>query len=206
MTDSSIIAAPRTASRRRHTGETEVALDLILDGTGASTIETGVGFLDHMLTLLARHALIDLTVKAVGDTHVDFHHVTEDIGIVLGQALEEALGDKRGIVRYGACLLPMDEALARVALDLSGRPMLVWNVDFRWPKVGEIDTELFREFFQAVASNARMTLHVARLEGFNDHHVAEACFKGFGRALRQAIEIDARAADAIPSTKGNLTG
>ncbi|MEM7565741.1 MAG: imidazoleglycerol-phosphate dehydratase HisB [Pseudomonadota bacterium] len=198
--------APRTASRQRRTGETEVSLDIALDGTGTASIETGVGFLDHMLTLLARHALIDLTVRAKGDTHVDFHHVTEDIGIVLGQALEEALGEKRGITRYGSCLLPMDEALARVALDLSGRPMLVWNVAFNWPKVGEMDTELFREFFQAIASNARMTLHVARLEGFNDHHVAEACFKGFGRALRQAIAIDARAADAIPSTKGNLVG
>lgn len=196
----------RTASRSRTTGETDIALTLDLDGTGASTIETGVGFLDHMLTLLAKHALIDVTVTAKGDTHVDFHHVTEDIGIVLGQALEEAIGDKRGIARYGACLLPMDEALAQVALDLSGRPMLVWDVAFNRAKVGEMDTELFREFFQAIASNARMTLHVKRLEGFNDHHVAEACFKGFGRALRQAIEIDSRARDAIPSTKGNLVG
>ena len=196
----------RTATRARRTAETDVALTLDLDGTGASKIETGVGFLDHMLTLLARHALVDLDVRATGDTHVDFHHVTEDIGIVLGQALEEAWGEKRGIARYGACLLPMDEALAQVALDLSGRPMLVWHVDFGRAKVGEMDTELFREFFQAVASNARMTLHMRRLEGFNDHHVAEACFKGFGRALRQAVAIDARAADAIPSTKGNLTG
>ena len=196
----------RTATRSRRTAETEVDLDLDLDGSGASTIETGVGFLDHMLTLLARHALVDLNVRATGDLKVDFHHLTEDVGIVFGQALEEAWGEKRGIARYGACLLPMDEALAQVALDLSGRPMLVWNVEFARPKVGEMDTELFREFFQAVASNARMTLHVRRLEGFNDHHVAEACFKGFGRALRQAVAIDPRAADAIPSTKGNLTG
>ena len=197
---------PRTATRARKTGETEIALSLDLDGTGAAEIATGVGFLDHMLTLLARHALIDLEVEAKGDTHVDFHHLTEDVGIVLGQAIEEAVGDKRGITRYGACLLPMDEALAQVALDLSGRPMLVWDVDFVRAKVGEMDTELFREFFQAVASNARMTLHVKRLEGFNDHHVAEACYKGFGRALRQAVEIDPRAKDAIPSTKGNLVG
>ena len=197
---------PRTASRDRSTAETAIALSLSLDGSGCSQIDTGVGFLDHMLTLLAKHALIDLDVRAKGDTHVDFHHLTEDVGIVLGQALEEAVGDKRGIRRYGASLLPMDEALVRVALDLSGRPMLVWDAPFNRAKVGEMDTELFREFFQAVASNARMTLHVKRLEGLNDHHVAEACFKGFGRALREAVETDPRAADAIPSTKGNLVG
>lgn len=199
-------APNRTSRQHRRTGETEVRLALDLDGTGRSSIKTGAGFLDHMLTLLAKHALIDLDVEASGDTHVDYHHLTEDVGIVLGQALEAAVGEKRGVARYGSCLLAMDEALAQVALDLSGRPMLVWSVEFARPKVGEMDTELFREFFQAVASNARMTLHVTKQAGFNDHHIAEACFKGFGRALRQAVEIDPRASDAIPSTKGNLVG
>ena len=194
----------RQAKKTRKTAETEVTVSLDLDGTGRYDNRTGVGFFDHMLDQLARHALIDLTVVAEGDRHIDDHHTVEDAGIVLGQALLEALGDKRGIRRYGACLLPMDDALVRAALDLSGRPYLVWKVDFTAPAIGAFDVELVREFFTAFAMNARMTLHVERLGGINAHHVAEAAFKAVARALREAVEPDPRRADDVPSTKGAL--
>ena len=194
----------RQATVKRKTSETAIEVCLDLDGTGRAEIETGVGFLDHMLDLLARHSLIDLTVKAKGDLHIDFHHTAEDVGIALGQALKEALGDKRGITRYASLDMPMDETLTRVALDISGRPYLVWRVEFSRPKVGEMDTELFREWFQAFAVNAGLTLHVECLYGDNNHHIAESCFKGLARALRAAVAIDERRADAIPSTKGAL--
>jgi imidazoleglycerol-phosphate dehydratase len=194
----------RQAKQTRKTAETEVTVTLDVDGTGRYENRTGVGFFDHMLDQLARHALIDLTVHAKGDLHIDDHHTVEDVGIVLGQALDEALGDKRGIRRYGACLLPMDDALVRAALDLSGRPFLVWKVDFTAAKIGSFDSELVREFFTAFAMNARMTLHVERLDGINAHHVAEAAFKAVARSLRDAVEPDPRRADAVPSTKGAL--
>jgi imidazoleglycerol-phosphate dehydratase len=188
----------------RKTNETEVAVRVNLDGQGDYQIDTGIGFLDHMLAQLARHALIDLEVTAKGDLHIDAHHTTEDTGIAVGQALDRALGARKGIQRYGHAYLPMDEALSRVALDLSGRAFLVWRVAFQRDKVGSFDTELFREFFQALAGNARMTLHVETLYGENDHHVAESCFKALARALRAAVEIDPRKADQVPSTKGAL--
>ena len=188
----------------RKTNETEVAVRVNLDGSGDYQIDTGIGFLDHMLAQLARHALIDLEVAAKGDLHIDAHHTTEDTGIAIGQALDRALGARKGIQRYGHAYLPMDEALSRVALDLSGRAFLVWRVAFQRDKVGSFDTELFREFFQALAGNARMTLHVETLYGANDHHVAESCFKALARALRAAVEIDPRKADQVPSTKGAL--
>ena len=194
----------RVAEINRATNETRIGLRLALDGTGAADIVTGIGFLDHMLTALARHALFDLRVRAEGDLHVDFHHTTEDVGIVLGQALAQAVGDKRGIRRYGHAVVPMDEALVDAAVDLSGRPFLAWNVDFERDKIGEMDTELFQEFFRAFAMNALMTLHVSQRAGHNAHHVAEACFKAVARALRQATEPDPRAAGVIPSTKGSL--
>ena len=194
----------RTATLTRTTSETDIALTLNLDGTGASDIATGIGFLDHMLMALARHALFDLTVRAKGDLHIDFHHTTEDVGIVLGAALAQALGDKRGIRRFGHALVPMDEALAEAAVDISGRPLLVWDVAFVQPKIGEMDTELFEEFFRALATNAAVTLHVTRRAGHNAHHVAESCFKAAARALRMAAEPDPRTAGAIPSTKGAL--
>jgi imidazoleglycerol-phosphate dehydratase len=194
----------RIATLTRQTSETDIALTLDLDGTGRADIATGIGFLDHMLTALARHGLFDLTVRAKGDLHIDFHHTTEDVGIVLGRAVAQALGDKRGIARFGQALVPMDEALAEVAIDISGRPFLVWNVAFERPKIGEMDTELFEEFFRALATNAAITLHVTRRAGHNAHHVAESCFKATARALRMAVAIDRRAADAIPSTKGSL--
>jgi imidazoleglycerol-phosphate dehydratase len=194
----------RTASISRTTSETDISLTLDLDGAGRAEVATGIGFLDHMLTALARHALIDLTVKASGDLHIDFHHTTEDVGIVLGQALARALGDKRGITRFGHALLPMDEALVEAAVDISGRPYLAWSVEFERPKIGEMDTELFEEFFRALAMNALVTLHVTQRAGRNAHHVAEAAFKAVARALRMAIEADSRAAGAIPSTKGAL--
>ena len=194
----------RTATLTRTTSETDIALTLDLDGTGTSDIATGIGFLDHMLTALARHALFDLTVRAKGDLHIDFHHTTEDVGIVLGAALAQALGDKRGIRRFGHALVPMDEALAEAAVDISGRPLLVWDVAFVQPKIGEMDTELFEEFFRALATNAAVTLHVTRRAGHNAHHVAESCFKAAARALRMAAEPDPRTAGAIPSTKGAL--
>jgi imidazoleglycerol-phosphate dehydratase len=194
----------RQARKTRKTAETEVTVTLDLDGSGRYDNRTGVGFFDHMLDQLARHALFDLTVRAEGDRHIDDHHTVEDTGIVLGQALDEALGDKRGIRRYGACLLPMDDTLVRAALDLSGRPHLVWKVAFTAPRIGAFDAELVREFFTALAMNARMTLHVERLDGVNSHHIAEAAFKAVARALREAVEPDPRRADAVPSTKGAL--
>ncbi len=194
----------RRAEITRATSETDIRVSLDLDGTGQATIATGVGFLDHMLTALARHALLDLTVQAKGDLHIDDHHTTEDVGIVIGQAIRQALGDKRGIRRYGAALIPMDEALAEAALDVSGRPFLAWSVAFQRPKIGTFDTELVEEFFRALAFNAGVTLHVTLKAGTNAHHVAEACFKALARALRQAVEPDPRAGGAIPSTKGAL--
>jgi imidazoleglycerol-phosphate dehydratase len=194
----------RKAEVTRKTGETEITVRLDLDGTGAHDCRTGVGFFDHMLDQLARHALIDLHVRAKGDLHIDDHHTVEDTGIALGKALAQALGAKTGIRRYGACLLPMDEALVQAALDLSGRPFLVWSLELPAAKIGSFDGELVREFFTALAMNAGMTLHVARLEGANSHHVAEAAFKAVARALREAVEIDPRRAGAVPSTKGIL--
>jgi imidazoleglycerol-phosphate dehydratase len=194
----------RTATLTRTTSETDISLTLNLDGSGQADIATGIGFLDHMLTALARHGLFDLKVRAKGDLHIDFHHTTEDVGIVLGQAFARALGDKRGIRRFGHALVPMDETLAEAAVDISGRPFLAWNVSFERPKIGEMDTELFEEFFRALAFNALVTLHVTRRAGHNAHHVAEACFKATARALRMATELDPRALDAIPSTKGAL--
>jgi len=194
----------RTASIARTTSETDIQASLVLDGTGQVQVATGIGFLDHMLTALGRHALFDLAVAAKGDLHIDFHHTTEDVGIVLGQCLRQALGEKRGIRRYGQALIPMDEALAEAAVDISGRPFLAWSVPFARPKIGEMDTELFEEFFRAFAFNAGITLHVTLKAGTNAHHVAEACFKALARSLRMAVEIDPRAAEAVPSTKGVL--
>ena len=194
----------RAATLTRTTSETDITLSLDLDGTGRAEIDTGIGFLDHMLTALARHALIDLSVRAKGDLHIDFHHTTEDVGIVLGQALARALGDKRGVRRFGHAVVPMDEALAEAAIDLSGRPFLAWTADFPRDKVGEMDTELFEEFFRAFATNGMLALHVTVRAGRNAHHIAEACFKATARALRMAVEPDPRAAGAIPSTKGSL--
>ncbi|RAP41437.1 imidazoleglycerol-phosphate dehydratase [Rhodovulum viride] len=194
----------RTAKITRKTAETDISVEIGLDGTGRYDIATGVGFFDHMLDQLARHSLIDMTVRCQGDTHIDDHHSVEDVGIALGQALAKALGDKRGIRRYGSCLLPMDDALVRAALDLSGRPYLVWSVDFPTQKIGGFDTELVREFFQALSTHGGITLHVDGLHGINSHHIAEAAFKAVARALRDAVETDPRKADAIPSTKGAL--
>ncbi len=198
------MTAPRTAAITRSTAETAITVRLALDGTGQVRAGTGIGFLDHMLTALGRHALFDLEVEAKGDLHIDFHHTTEDVGIVIGQALRQALGDKRGIRRYGQALLPMDEALAEAAVDISGRPFLAWSVPFARDKVGEMDTELFEEFFRALAFNAGITLHVTLKAGTNAHHVAEVCFKALARSLRMAVEADPRSPDAIPSTKGVL--
>jgi len=194
----------RKATQSRKTAETAIEVKLNLDGTGQYDNRTGVGFFDHMLDQLARHSLIDLTIKAGGDTHIDDHHTVEDVGIALGRALVEALGDKRGIRRYGACLLAMDDTLVRAALDLSGRPHLVWEVTFTAPRIGSFDTELVREFFTAFAMNGGITLHVDGLRGVNSHHIAEAAFKAVARALREAVEADPRKGDAIPSTKGTL--
>ena len=196
----------RRAEVSRTTAETALVVKLDLDGSGRHDNQTGVGFFDHMLDQLARHALFDLETRATGDLHVDDHHTVEDIGIALGRALAEALGDKRGIRRYGACHLAMDDALVRAALDLSGRPFLVWKVDFPSPRIGGFDVELVREFFTALAMNARMTLNVALLDGANSHHIAEAAFKSVARALRAAVEPDPRAEGAVPSTKGTLSG
>ena len=198
------LTPPRRAEITRETAETAIRVALDLDGSGRAEIATGVGFLDHMLTALARHSLIDMAIAAKGDLHIDFHHTAEDVGIVIGQALRRALGDKRGIRRYGAALLPMDEALAECAIDISGRPFLAWSVPFARDKVGEMDTELFEEFFRALAFNAGITMHMTLKAGTNAHHVAEACFKAAARALRQATEPDPRAGGAIPSTKGVL--
>ena len=194
----------RTATVKRKTRETEVSVSIDLDGTGRAEIATGVGFLDHMLDQVARHGLLDLKVSAKGDLEIDQHHTTEDVGIVIGQALRKALGDARGIARYADVHLPMDEALTRCAIDVSGRPYLVWKVTFTRPRIGDFDTELFREFFQALATNAGITLHVENLYGRNNHHIAETCFKALARALRSAVAIDPRQAGRVPSTKGSL--
>jgi imidazoleglycerol-phosphate dehydratase len=196
----------RKAEIRRKTKETDIAVAVDLDGTGKAAISTGIGFLDHMLEQVARHGLIDLRIKAAGDLHIDQHHTAEDVGIALGQALKKALGDMKGITRYADVALPMDESLTRCAVDISGRPYLVWRVKFSRGKIGAFDTELVHEFFQALAQNAGMTLHVENLYGRNNHHIAESCFKGLGRVLRTAFAIDPRNAKAIPSTKGTLAG
>lgn len=194
----------RKAEVVRKTAETDIVLSVDLDGTGASKISTGVGFLDHMLELLSRHAMIDLTVQAKGDTHVDFHHTTEDIGIALGQACRKALGDMKGLTRYADVHMPMDETLTRVAIDVSGRPFLVWRTAFPAPKIGEFDSELVREFFQGFATHAAVTLHVETLYGANAHHIAESCFKGLARCLKLAFALDPRAGDRLPSTKERI--
>ena len=194
----------RRATITRATAETDITVEIDLDGTGTYRNATGVGFFDHMLDQLARHALIDMKVTAKGDLHIDDHHTVEDTGIALGQALAQAMGDKRGIRRYGSCLLPMDDALVRAALDLSGRPFLVWDVPMTAPKIGTFDTELVREFFQALSTHGGITLHVHLLHGLNSHHIAEAAFKAVARSLRDALETDPRKADAVPSTKGTL--
>jgi imidazoleglycerol-phosphate dehydratase len=196
----------REATVSRKTKETSIEVRVDLDGTGIYDISTGIGFLDHMLEQLSRHSLMDLHVRAEGDLHIDFHHTTEDTGIAIGEAVCEALGDRRGITRYGSAYAPMDETLTRVALDISARPYLIWRVAFTKPKLGDMDTELFKEWFQAFAQAAGITLHVETLYGENNHHLVESCFKALARALRTATTIDARAADAIPSTKGVLGG
>ena len=196
----------RTATVTRQTRETDISVTVNLDGAGVYDVETGIGFLDHMLEQLSRHSLIDLRVRAVGDLHIDFHHTTEDTGIAIGEAFSKALGDRKGIARFGQALSPMDETLTRIVLDASNRPYLVWNVAFARDKVGDMDTELFKEWFQAFGQAAGLTLHVECLYGDNNHHIVESCFKGLARALRQAIETDPRKADAVPSTKGVLGG
>lgn len=196
----------RTATITRNTSETRVAVTLNLDGTGVFDIETGVGFFDHMLEQLSRHSLIDLHVRTQGDLHIDQHHTVEDTGLAIGQALAQALADKRGIRRYGSALSPMDETLTRVSLDISGRPWLVWKTQFSQKRLGEMDTELFQHWFHSFAQTAGITLHVETLHGENNHHIAESAFKGLARALREAVEIDPRKGDAIPSTKGTLGG
>ena len=196
----------RRATIDRKTTETEISVSVGLDGTGSFDVKSGVGFLDHMLEQLSRHSLIDITFRAKGDTHIDFHHTTEDSGIALGQAVAQSLGDRKGIRRYASVHLPMDETLTRAAVDVSGRPYLVWKVEFTKPKIGEFDTDLVREWFQAFAMNSGITLHMETLYGGNNHHIAESCFKALARALREAIEIDPRQKDRIPSTKGSLKG
>ena len=204
-----ILATPGSGGRRafvaRATKETRIAAAINLDGTGKYDIKTGIGFLDHMLEQLSRHSLIDITLRAEGDLHIDYHHTTEDSGIVLGECLMKALGDRAGIRRYGAAHIPMDETLTEVALDASNRPYLIWKVSFSKPKLGTMDTELFKEWFQAFAQSAGITLHVENIYGENNHHIVESCFKGLARALRQAVEIDPRRAGAVPSTKGTLS-
>jgi imidazoleglycerol-phosphate dehydratase len=202
----SLTDAQRAASLTRKTSETEVTIHLDLDGSGQVRAETGIGFFDHMLAALGRHALFDLDVVARGDLHVDFHHTVEDVGIVLGQLLLKTLGDKRGIGRYGQAIVPMDEALIEAAVDLSGRATLGWQVAFTRPKIGEMDTELFEEFFRALSGNGLFALHLIQKAGRNDHHIAEGCFKATARALRMAVEPDPRQRGAIPSTKGSLAG
>lgn len=196
----------RSASVRRETKETRIEVTVGLDGTGVYDVKTGIGFLDHMIEQLSRHSLIDISVRADGDLHIDFHHTTEDTGIAIGEAVAKALGDRKGITRYGTATIPMDETLTRVALDVSNRPYLIWKVGFSRPKLGEMDTELFKEWFQAFAQAAGITLHVENLYGENNHHIVESCYKALARALRQAIEIDPRAAASVPSTKGVLGG
>lgn len=194
----------RSATITRNTAETQISVTINLDGTGQYDNQTGVGFFDHMLDQLSRHSLIDMTIRAAGDYHIDDHHTVEDTGIALGQAIVQAVGDKKGINRYGSCLLPMDDALVRAALDISARPFLVFNVDMPTQKIGDFDTELVREFFQALSTHAGLTLHIDQLHGLNSHHIAEAAFKSVARALRQAVEIDPRMSQALPSTKGAL--
>lgn len=196
----------REGQTKRTTKETQIEVWLDLDGTGTYDVETGIGFLDHMLEQLSRHSLIDLKVRAKGDLHIDFHHTTEDTGIAIGLAIAEAIGDMKGIRRYASALIPMDETLTRVALDVSKRPYLIWNVKFTRDKLGDMDTELFKEWFQAFAHGAGITLHVENLYGENNHHIIESCFKALARSLRDALEIDPRRADAVPSTKGTLGG
>ena len=199
-----VASSVRQASVERITRETKIRGAVNLDGSGASDVSTGIGFLDHMLEQLARHSLIDLTLRAEGDLHIDFHHTTEDTGYVVGEAVAKALGDRRGITRWGDALIPMDETLTRVALDASNRPYLIWKVAFTKPKLGEMDTELFKEWFQAFAQSAGVTLHIETLYGENNHHIVESCYKGLARSLRQAVAIDPRRADQVPSTKGVL--
>ncbi|MBP02472.1 MAG: imidazoleglycerol-phosphate dehydratase [Rhodospirillaceae bacterium] len=194
----------RKATVSRATKETNIVVNINLDGTGIYEINTGIGFLDHMMEQLSRHSLIDLKVEAEGDLHIDYHHTTEDVGICIGQAVAEALGERLGINRYGTATIPMDETLSEVALDLSNRPYLIWKVNFSKPKLGDMDTELFKEWFQAFSQAAGATLHVQNIYGENNHHIIESCFKGLARALRSAIQVDIRRADAIPSTKGKL--
>ena len=196
----------RVATVERKTKETKIKGRVALDGAGISEIATGIGFLDHMLDQLAKHSLIDISLQAKGDLHIDFHHTTEDTGYVIGAAVAKALGDRAGIQRYGSAMIPFDETLTRVSVDVSNRPYLVWRVNFSRPKLGEMDTELFKEWFQAFAQSAGVTLHIENLYGENNHHIVESCFKGLARALRQAIEIDPRRAGAVPSTKGTLSG
>jgi len=197
---------PRVAEVVRTTKETDISVEVNLDGTGVYDVETGIGFLDHMLEQLSRHSLIDLKVRAKGDLHIDFHHTTEDSGYAVGEAISLAMGDRRGIRRYGDALIPMDETLTRVALDASNRPFLVWRVPFTRPKLGDMDTELFQEWYRAFAQSAGLTLHVETLYGENNHHIIESCYKGLARALRVAVEIDPRRRDDVPSTKGVLGG
>ena len=196
----------RTATIKRKTKETEISATVNLDGTGASDISTGIGFLDHMLEQIARHSLIDLTVKAKGDLHIDYHHTTEDTGIVIGEAIHKALGDSAGISRFGEACVPLDEALTRVVLDFSGRPYLVWRVNFTRQKLGEMDTELFKEWFQALSQSAEIALHVENFYGENSHHIVETCFKALAQSLKKAVTVDPRKAGAVPSTKGVLGG
>jgi len=196
----------RRAKVERTTKETRVVAELDLDGTGMYDVETGIGFLNHMLEQLSRHSLVDLKLRAEGDVHIDFHHTTEDTGIVIGEAVNRALGDRRGIARWGSALIPMDETLTRVALDASNRPYLVWKVRFSKPKLGDMDSELFKEWFHAFAQNAGVTLHVENIYGENNHHIVESCYKGLARALREAVALDPRKSDAVPSTKGVLGG
>jgi len=196
----------RTAKIERNTKETRIAVELNIDGTGVYDVQTGIGFLDHMLEQLSRHSLMDLTVRAEGDLHIDFHHTTEDTGIAIGEAVSQALGDRKGIERYGSAIIPMDETCTRVALDMSNRPYLIWKVEFTRPKLGDMDTELFKEWFQAFSQAAGCTLHIENLYGENNHHIVESCFKGIARSLKQALAIDPRKADAVPSTKGVLGG
>jgi imidazoleglycerol-phosphate dehydratase len=196
----------RVASVERNTKETQITGRVDLDGNGIAEVSTGIGFLDHMLEQLAKHSMMDISLRAAGDLHIDFHHTTEDTGYVVGEAVSRALGNRAGIARYGSAMIPMDETLTRVSLDASNRPYLVWKVVFTRPKLGEMDTELFKEWFQAFAQSAGVTLHVENLYGENNHHIVESCFKGLARALRQAVEIDARRAGVVPSTKGVLGG
>jgi imidazoleglycerol-phosphate dehydratase len=196
----------RTAKIERNTKETQISVEVNIDGTGVYDVETGIGFLDHMLEQLSRHSLMDLKVRAKGDLHIDFHHTTEDSGIAIGEAVAKALGDRRGITRYGDALIPMDETLTRVALDISGRPYLVWRTAFSQPRLGDMDTELFKEWFAAFAGSAGITLHVETLYGVNNHHIVESCFKGLARALRAAVTLDPRKLGEVPSTKGTLGG